>query len=250
MTVRRAEAFVLRAQSLGESDVLLTLFTREEGLLRGVARSARKSRRRFGGALEPLTRVRVTFRETEGRDLARVDDLEIARSFFPMQADPRVAAACGYAAELAEQFGREKEPDPRFFRLIAAVLEGLEGGAEALLAVRYLEVWTLRLQGILPDPGRCGACEGALGAGARYDGREGELRCRRCAPPGGAAGEAVGAGALDLAARILAAPLPEVARRPPPEPEVRALGRLVAALLARFVERPFRSLKVLEEVSR
>jgi DNA repair protein RecO (recombination protein O) len=250
VTVRRAEAFVLRTQTLGESDVLLSLLTRDEGKLRGVARAARRSRRRFGGALEPLTRVRVTFRETEGRDLARIDDLEIVHSFFAMQAEPRVAAACAYAAELAEAFGREKEPDPRFFRLVGSVLEGLERGVEPLLAVRYLEVWTLKLQGILPDPRVCGACGGALGDGSRVDLRDGELHCRRCAPSGGPRDEAVGAGALELVARILRVALPELASRGPAAADRQALGRLVAALLQRFVERPFRSLRVLEEVSR
>ncbi len=51
MRARTAEAFVLRTGSLGESDVLVTLFTREQGKVRGVARAARRSRKRFGGAL-------------------------------------------------------------------------------------------------------------------------------------------------------------------------------------------------------
>ena len=77
LKARTAEAFVLRTGSLGESDVLITLFTRELGKVRGVARGARRSRKRFGGALEPLTRVRASFVEREGRDLVQVNDLEV-----------------------------------------------------------------------------------------------------------------------------------------------------------------------------
>jgi DNA repair protein RecO (recombination protein O) len=59
MALRESEAIVLRSYPLREADLLVTLFTRAEGKVRGVARSAKKSKRRFGGALEPLTYVRV-----------------------------------------------------------------------------------------------------------------------------------------------------------------------------------------------
>jgi len=243
---RRVEAFVLRSDALGESDLLLSLFSLEEGKLRGAARGGRRSRRRFGGAFEPLTRVRVTFRESEGRPLARVDDLEIVQSFFAMQADPRVAAACAYAAELAEQFGREKEPDPRFFRLLATAAEGLDAGVEPYVAARYLELWTLRLQGILPSLSECEGCGGRLDAGAGLHPGEGDLRCRRCLPGRG------GISAVGFAwiAGALSATLPQVAAVRIEERELEAVGRMLSALLLRFVERPFRAPRVLEEVSR
>ena len=61
MPLKESEAIVLRSYPLREADLLVTFFTREEGKLRGVARSAKKSRKRFGGALEPLTRVRLYY---------------------------------------------------------------------------------------------------------------------------------------------------------------------------------------------
>jgi DNA repair protein RecO (recombination protein O) len=247
--VRRVEAFVLRSDTLGESDLLLSLFSLEEGKLRGAARGGRRSRRRFGGAFEPLTRVRVAFRETEGRSLARLDDLEIVRSFFSMQSDPRVAAACAYAVEIAEQFAREKEADPRFFRLLAAVAEGLDAGIEPFVAVRYLELWTLRLQGILPELGSCEGCGGSLEAGAGLASASGELRCRRCLGEKGG-GTRISAAGVAWIAGALTAPLARVARARIEARELNAVGRLLSTLLQRFVERPFRAPKVLEEVSR
>ena len=67
MALKESEAIVLRTYPLREADLLVTLFTRLEGKVRGVARSAKKSRRRFGGALEPLTYVRATTRTASGR---------------------------------------------------------------------------------------------------------------------------------------------------------------------------------------
>ena len=62
-----AEAIVLRTWPIREADQIVALFTREFGKLKGVAKSAAKSRRRFGGALEPMTHVRATFLENRGR---------------------------------------------------------------------------------------------------------------------------------------------------------------------------------------
>ena len=61
MSLKQSEAIVLRTYPLHEADLLVTLFTRVEGKVRGVARSAKKSKRRFGGSLEPLTYVRAFY---------------------------------------------------------------------------------------------------------------------------------------------------------------------------------------------
>ena len=55
MIQRQGEAIVLRAWPFQEADLLVSLFTREQGRVKGVARHALRSRRRFGGALEPMT---------------------------------------------------------------------------------------------------------------------------------------------------------------------------------------------------
>ena len=65
MALKESEAIVLRTYPLREADLLVTLFTRAEGKVRGVARSAKKSKRRFGGALEPLTYVKVAYDDHE-----------------------------------------------------------------------------------------------------------------------------------------------------------------------------------------
>ena len=61
MIQRQGEAIVLRAWPFHEADLLVSLFTREQGRVRGVARHAMRSRRRFGGALEPMTVARAWF---------------------------------------------------------------------------------------------------------------------------------------------------------------------------------------------
>ena len=149
---RSDEAYVLRTQALGEADLIVTLLAEHAGRLRGVAASAKRSRRRFGGALDPMTRVRAAWVEREGRDLHRIESLEPARSFSSMQSEPATQAACAALAEIAGALASEEEPDPKGFRLLGAVLESLEGGLDPWVAVRYFEYWTLRLHGVLPEP--------------------------------------------------------------------------------------------------
>jgi DNA repair protein RecO (recombination protein O) len=78
MALMESEAIVLRTYPLREADLLVTLFTRAEGKVRGVARSAKKSKRRFGGALEPMTYVRAFYDVRERQELARLDACEVS----------------------------------------------------------------------------------------------------------------------------------------------------------------------------
>ena len=125
--------------------------------------SARKSRKRFGGTLEPLTRVRATWNEKQGRDLHRLEGLELVRSYAAMQAEPARQAACAVLAEIFRAVAREDQPEPHGFRLLGSVLDALEGGLDPFAAVRYAEYWTLRLHGVLADPSACADCGAPLG---------------------------------------------------------------------------------------
>src|SRR5256712_12403080 len=73
MPLYTTDALILRTYTLGESDRIVVFLTRDRGKKRGVAKNARQSRRRFGGALEPMTYGRVGYVERERRDLVRLD---------------------------------------------------------------------------------------------------------------------------------------------------------------------------------
>src|ERR1700753_439031 len=80
MIERQGEAIVLRVWPFQEADLLVSLFTREQGKVKGVARHAMRSRRRFGGALEPGTHVNAHYAEKPRQDLVRLDSFEIVWS--------------------------------------------------------------------------------------------------------------------------------------------------------------------------
>ena len=80
MPFHTTDALILRTYTLGDSDRIVVFLTRDRGKKRGVAKNARQSRKRFGGALEPMTCGRVTYRERERRDLVWLQDVAPTRS--------------------------------------------------------------------------------------------------------------------------------------------------------------------------
>src|SRR5215467_894392 len=150
MPLKQSEAIVLRTYPLREADLLVTFFTRSEGKVRGVARSAKKSKKRFGGALEPLTLVRAYWEEREGTELARLDSCDVLDSPLATAVDYPRAVGLAHLAELVDELLPDREQNDAVFRLAAAVLGQLRAGA-VWLPVTYFELWIARLTGLLPD---------------------------------------------------------------------------------------------------
>jgi DNA repair protein RecO (recombination protein O) len=150
MPLYTAEALVLRTYKLGEADRIVVFLTRDRGKKRGVAPNARKSRKRFGAALEPLTEVRVSYFEKERRELVGLNYAEPVRS--PMSAvSPEALGYSHYFAELIDEWAAEADVDEKLYRLGTSALEALLSGAPVEALARYFECWLLRLQGVYPS---------------------------------------------------------------------------------------------------
>ncbi len=161
MALKESEAIVLRTYPLRESDLLVTLFTRLEGKVKGVARAAKKSKRRFGGALEPMTYVRAVYDERERQELVRLDACEVIESPMTGEVTYARATALAHVAELLDQLMPDREASDAVFRLTLAVLAELSGRA-LWMPVTYFELWMTRLMGFLPEFSECAVCGRAL----------------------------------------------------------------------------------------
>jgi DNA repair protein RecO len=147
MPLYTADALILRTYKLGESDRIVVFLTRDRGKKRGVAKNARQSRRRFGGALEPLTCGRVGYVERERRELVSVQYVEPLRS--PLAAVDRDALGyVEYFAELLDEWAPEADPNETLFRLGASMVDAIATGVPIEPLARYFEYWLLRLQGV------------------------------------------------------------------------------------------------------
>jgi len=167
MALKESEAIVLRTYPLRESDLLVTLFTRLEGKVRGVARAAKKSRRRFGGSLEPLTYVKVAYDAQERHELARLDSCEVLESPLASEVSYPRAVALGHVAELLDELLPDREANDAVFRLALSVLAQLRG-KEFWLPVTYFDLWMARLMGYLPELSECLSCGQSLNGGRAY----------------------------------------------------------------------------------
>ena len=177
MALKQSEAIVLRTYPLREADLLVTLFTRAEGKVKGVARAAKKSRRRFGGALEPLTCVRVYYEDRERQELARLDSCDILESPLSAAVDyPRVVAL-EHVAETLDELLPDREANDAIYRLAVSVLRELSSGS-IWMPLTYFQLWLVRLVGFLPEIGQCGACGQSLnGSKAFYHALADGLMC-------------------------------------------------------------------------
>src|ERR1700721_2667523 len=117
MIERIDEAIVLRVWPFHEADPLVSLFTREQGGLKGGARHAMRSRRRFGGALEPATHVRASYAERPRQDLARLDAFEILWSPLTEPVDYARTAALQLVVEVLDEAMPDGAPEDAVFRL-------------------------------------------------------------------------------------------------------------------------------------
>jgi DNA repair protein RecO (recombination protein O) len=147
MPLHTTDALILRTYKLGESDRIVVFLTRDRGKKRGVAKNARQSRRRFGGALEPLTYGRVGYVERERRDLVRLEYVEQLRS--PLSAvDGAALGYVSYFAELIDEWAQEADPNETLFRLGVSMVDAIGVGVPIEPLARYFEYWLLRLQGV------------------------------------------------------------------------------------------------------
>src|SRR3954470_3651655 len=118
MGQRAGEAIVLRTWPFEEADLLVSLLTREQGRIKGVARHAMRSRRRFGGALEPMTYVRARYAERPRQELVRLDAFEVVSSPLASRIDYTRVAALELVAEVVELAMPDGAPDDSVFRLV------------------------------------------------------------------------------------------------------------------------------------
>ena len=242
MSVLSSEAVVLRTWPVHEADLIVSIFTRDYGRVRGVAKSALKSRKRFGGSLEPMTVARAWFAERPRQELVRLDQLEILRSPLSSPIDPVRLAVLSFFAELLDEALPDHDPHETVFRLLLAVLD-LTTVEQPWMPLTYFQLWMTRLMGLLPDLVHCTACGEALQAGETSFNTLGDgLFCP--IHRNGSASE-LSADSWQLAQRMLRAPASAFAAEAWPRRRAQDLRRFTLQALERHLERKLRSAEAL-----
>jgi DNA repair protein RecO (recombination protein O) len=238
-----SEALLLDVVGLHDRDRIVTLLTPWHGRKRGVARGARRKYSRFAGQLQLLARVEVEWFERDGRDLARIEGVQVLETAKHLHGDLEGILLASYLAEHMVVFAQESEASDSLYRLLATTLEALRHGVDRSLAARYYETWVLRLQGIFPPPRECPQCGRPLAEEAILPPSGEGLVCVECA---GGGGMRIGRGALDLLLRSARQNLQAVGADPPPATVLREVEALCAAVRRRFLQQELRSYEVMQ----
>jgi DNA repair protein RecO (recombination protein O) len=245
MPVHLAEAIVLRQYSLAESDRIIVFITREYGKIRAAAQGAKKPKSRLSGRLEPLNHVRLEFYAREGRDLGQVRQVELIHSYLSKNPSLKQVCCFSYFAEIVSEIIQDNQPNISLFRLLLASLEAGERLVPNQPLVRYFEIWSLKLGGLLPNYAycsNCGKCVKDEGFFAWLD--AGQVRCQACAQGRGLRVGVAGATALQTMTTLS----PELfASQPFAEDAAVDLERLTQRLLELHLEKQLRSYRILKE---
>jgi DNA repair protein RecO (recombination protein O) len=154
----KTPAVILHSLDFAESDKLVTFFTRDFGKLRGIAKGAKRSRKRFGSGLEPLTCSAVCFFEKEKASLVRLDHCEIVDPFPHIHSDMLRLGYAGYLAELISVTAAERERSGELYALLIGFFELLNQPAFREEFVRIFELRLLALAGYQPELRSCVVC--------------------------------------------------------------------------------------------
>jgi len=182
MNLGKLQAFVLSSSDYGESDRIVSLFTLEHGRLKGFARGARNSRKRFGPALETFARIDLQLSHKEG--LSSLRSADVITLYSGIRGALDAIAHALYACELVDCLTPEGQPLPRLYRLLAAYLERLDSNHVDDADRRLFEINLLNILGYRPSLGGCGRCGSDFGEGGALMQEGGELVCRFCARTG------------------------------------------------------------------
>jgi DNA repair protein RecO (recombination protein O) len=245
MSLHASDALILRTWPVNEADLVVSFFTRDFGKLKGVAKSALKSRKRFGGSLEPMTVARAHFADRPRQELVRLDQLELMRSPLSSPVDYTRAAVLSFYAEVLEQALPEQDPQETVFRLLLAVLEQTSV-EQPWMPLTYFSLWMTRLMGWLPELTCCTVCGDRFAPGeASFHPQSDGLFCPLHRQ---GAGSLLSADSWQLAQRMLREPVTAFARESWPRQRAQDLRRFTQQSLERHLERRLRSAEAISRI--
>jgi DNA repair protein RecO (recombination protein O) len=153
----RVDAVVLRHNDYGEADRMLTLYTRQLGKARALAKGARKIASRKAGHIEPFTHVRLQL--AKGKDMLLITQADTVDAYLALRDDLILTSQAAYVLELLDRFSYEDSTEnSSTFRLLTDTLTRLAAKADPWLAIRYYEIRLLDHVGFRPQLFECANC--------------------------------------------------------------------------------------------
>lgn len=153
------EAIALNSIDYGESDRIVTFYTLEFGKIKGIAKGARRSKKRFVNNLEPFSYIRLLFFKRQGRDLVMLEQADVIRRFDSLLLDIDKLAFGSYCLELLSEMTPEGQKNQKAFELLLKFLIMLNAGADIKTIVISFEMKLLSILGYRPHLDMCIVCK-------------------------------------------------------------------------------------------
>jgi len=252
VALRKTQAVVIGRMALGESDRLVTFYTREFGKVRGVAKAARRPRSRFGGGLELFTQGQLLFFETERSDLAQVDAFDMVHPFQAVREHLDRLAFGSWVVECLGRLSAERDPNPALYGLLLRALGALEGSVRPQRAAFGFALRAVDLLGHRLRLDRCLACSKPSPAGAgsaRLDFTAGGLVCESCARYGSDGVDVSGAAVGGLR-RLRTLSWDEVLKASVPLPLEAEMAGVLEAQMTRLIGQVPRTTRFMTQIRR
>ncbi|PKN16416.1 MAG: DNA repair protein RecO [Deltaproteobacteria bacterium HGW-Deltaproteobacteria-23] len=233
------EAIVIGVRDYRETDRIVHLYTKEHGRLSGIARGAKKSVKRFGGAFELFARLSLELLPAE--NLATISSAEPLTIYPGIRQTFAAIAQASYAVELLTAITPERLPNKRVFRLLSAYLEQLDNSGVEPSDRHFFEMNLLNILGYRPPLESCSKCGAALAVDGGFwsQGAGHGLVCCRCAHGGYSLS---GASIALLLNAFKVGRFGQIRFSPA---EIAEVDRFMAAFIAAHISRPLKSLAFL-----
>lgn len=177
---QRVEALILRHQRWGEADRILTIFSKEHGKIRVIAKGVRKTTSRKAGHIELF--MQSILQLAKGRDFWILTQVETINAFLPLRDDLQKLGTASYVIELMDKFTYDDGANPRLYRLVVETLERLCTDEPVFVVLRNYEMRLLDLLGYRPQLFQCIGCQDDIKAEDQYfSALVGGVICPRCA---------------------------------------------------------------------
>jgi DNA repair protein RecO (recombination protein O) len=185
MKTETSQAIVMRAKELGESDLIVTFFTRHKGLLKGVAKGARRSRKRFVNCLDKFSLVSLEYALKKEGGLWFLHSGRLINGYPDLRSDFALLSAASYLIELTEILFPSGVSDPKMFDLLKDSLNSLTSPKRAVSIPLVFEARAMTLGGYRVNLEKCSKCGRAYkGEGiAVFKPEKGGITCLKCEQP-------------------------------------------------------------------
>ncbi|HEX7063946.1 MAG TPA: DNA repair protein RecO [Bacillales bacterium] len=175
--LQKSEAIVIRTMDYGETNKIVTLFTREAGKIALFARGAKKTRSRLSSVTQLFTYGHYLY--FLGKGMGTLRQGESIDTFRGLQSDLFRTAYASYIAELLDKLSEDRVPNPFLFELLLQTLHYMDEEIDPEVLTFIFETKMLNVAGISPELESCMNCKRTQGPFV-FSVREGGLLCGQC----------------------------------------------------------------------